>query len=165
MKPDPVVECLDTVAVCRLAGLNRSTLDYWVRTGLVCPSLRPEPGKRRVRLWSVKDATVVRTVAELRNSGCSLQKVRQACSELDARWGGLRSDTVLVWDGADVLHIGRNGAVESLLKRPRQQVFRVIALPIGLWSQEARAEVRYLREDRLATGVPARTRTLAMEAS
>lgn len=165
MAPDPVVECLDTVAVCRLTGVNRSTLDYWVRTGLVRPSVRPEPGRRRVRLWTVKDVISVRTVAELRASGCSLQKVRLACEELDNKWHGLRADTVLFWDGRDVLRIGRQGAVESLLKRPQQQVLRLVALPLGRWHAEASASIVYLHENRIATGVPAPTRAMAMAAA
>lgn len=164
MKAPVVLECLDTVTVSRLAGVNPSTLDYWVRTRLVRPSVRPEPGKRRPRLWAVRDVILVRTITELRASGCPLQRVRAACRQLEERWDGLRADTVLVWNGADVLRLGRSGGLESLLQHPGQQVFRLVTLPIGHWHREALGAASYLREDLVEYGVPVPTRDLALKA-
>ena len=159
-----VFECLDTGAVARLAGVNRSTLDYWVRTGLVSPSLRQAPGRRRTRLWTIRDAVVVRAVAELRSSGCSLQQVRRARAQVENDWGEVGSDTTLVWTGGDVVRIGPDGQVESLVRQPRQQVFRFVTLPLGYLQGEAAKQVRYISEDCLAVGVPATTREKAQEA-
>lgn len=160
-----VIECLETADVCRLAGVNRSTLDYWVRTGLVTPSLRTDPGRRRTRLWTVRDAVVVRTIAALRASGCPLQQVRRARTQIENEWGGIRSDTSLFWTGGDVVRIGPDGDVESLLKLPRQQVLRFVALPLGSWQTEASQAVGYVREDRIALGVPASTPEQARDAT
>jgi DNA-binding transcriptional MerR regulator len=159
-----VIECLETVDVCRLAGVNRSTLDYWVRTGLVAPSLRTDPGRRRTRLWTVRDAVVVRTIAALRSSGCPLQQVRRARTQIENEWGGIRSDTALMWTGGDVVRIGPDGEIESLLRLPRQQVLRFVVLPLGSWQAEASKAVAYIRQDRVALGVPAPTRAKARNA-
>lgn len=156
-----VIACLDTVAICRLAGVNRSTLDYWVRTRLVVPSLRADPGRRRSRLWTVRDAVVVRTIAGLREAGCPLPKVRKARAQLEAEWDGLSADSTLFWTGSDVLLIGPEGDVESLVSRPFQQAFRLIALPIGGWQAETSLSVMYVREDRLDRGIPASTEAAA----
>lgn len=159
-----VIECLATVDVCRLANVNRSTLDYWVRTGLVTPSLRTDPGRRRTRLWTVRDAVVVRAVAALRDAGCSLQQVRRATAQVETDWGGIRADTTLLWTGGDVVRIGPDGEMESLLRLPRQQVLRFVALPLGWWQAEASHAVGYIRKDRVALGVPAATRHKAQKA-
>src|SRR5688572_5089330 len=108
-----MVECLETVTVCQLAQVNRSTLDYWVRTGLVVPSLRSNPGRRRTRLWTVRDAVVVRTISALREAGCPLQRVRAARDEVVAKWGTFGPETTLVWTGSDILEVGPEGEVES----------------------------------------------------
>jgi DNA-binding transcriptional MerR regulator len=159
-----VIACLDTAAVCDLCDLNRSTLDYWVRTGLVTPSLRAEPGRRRTRLWTVQDATVVRMVTELRRSGCSLRRIRLASQRLEEEWAGLQSDTVLVWNGVDILLLNSLGSVESLLQHPKQQVLRLVALPVGSWADEATAGVSYIQKANLRFGVPASTPQAAREA-
>ena len=159
-----VIECLETVDVCRLAGVNRSTLDYWIRTGLVTPSLRTDPGRRRTRLWTVRDAVVVRTIAALRASGCPLQQVRRARTQIENEWGGVRSDTALIWTGGDVVRIGPDGELESLLALPRQQVLRVVALPLGTWRTEASQAVAYIRQDRIGQGTPASTAAQAKAA-
>lgn len=159
-----VVECLDTSAVAALAGVNRSTLDYWVRTGLVAPSLRDSPGRRRTRLWTVADAVVVRAVAHLRLAGCPLQQVRRARAVLEDRFGRFGADATLVWNGSDVLKVDHEGRVESILRYPGQQVFRPVALPIGAWQAETTKSIRYIREDDLLVGVPRPTMELAMKA-
>ena len=159
-----VIECLDTANVARLAGVNRSTLDYWVRTRLVAPSLRDTPGRRRTRLWTVADAVVVRAVAHLRLSGCPLQQVRKAREAIEDRFGRFGADATLVWNGSDILTIDHEGKVESILRYPGQQVFRPVALPIGAWQDETSKSILFIREDDLLVGVPRATRELAMKA-
>jgi hypothetical protein len=159
-----VVSCLDTARVASLAGVNRSTLDYWIRTGLVEPSLRSFPGRRRTRLWTIQDAVVVRAIAVLRLAGCPLQQVRRARARIEATWGRVGADATLAWDGSDILRVDREGAVESLLKYPGQQVFRPVALPIALWHRETRNVALFIRWDKLSTGIPRSTRELATRA-
>lgn len=132
-----VIEALDTPTVCRLARISPRTLDYWVRTGLVRPSVRPSSGRRVPRLWSVSDAVEVRTIKALRDSGCPLQRVRKARLVLQRRWKETASDQLLYWDGLDLLAIGPWGEVSSLLIQPGQQVLHVVAVPVGRWRQES----------------------------
>ena len=160
-----VIECLETPAVARLANVNRSTLDYWVRTGLVRPSLRKSPGRRKTRLWSVQDAVVVRTIASLRASGAPLQRVRSAVKHLQQLWDGLQPDSHLVWDGSDIQYVTEWGAVESMVVRPGQQVLQVVALPVGHWADASKSGVRYISRANLSRGVPADTALEAMEAA
>jgi|SRR5664279_4186808 len=162
--PVNVIECLDTAAVAGLARVNRSTLDYWVRTGLVAPSLRDSPGRRRTRLWTVADAVVVRAVAHLRLSGCPLQQVRKAREAIEDDFGRFGADATLAWNGSDILKVDHEGAVESILRYPGQQVFRPVALPIGAWQAETSESVLYIRQDDLLAGTPRSSRKLAMKA-
>ncbi len=160
-----VIECLDTAAVCRLAGVNHSTLDYWVRTQLVSPSLRGDPGRRRTRLWTVQDVVVVRAISRLRAAGGPLQRVREARDRVLKDWGTVGSDTTLLWTGGDIIRVGIEGDVESLLREPLQQAFRfVLSMPLGAWRDDARSSVSFIRRDRLASGVPAATETAARRA-
>jgi DNA-binding transcriptional MerR regulator len=157
-----VIECLDTVSVAKLANVNRSTLDYWVRTGLVTPSLRDLPGRRRTRLWRVEDAVVVRAVASLRAAGCSLQRVRQAARSIAGSADALGSDATLYWDGFDVLMIDHEGVVESLLRYPGQRIFRPVALPLGVWDSETKVIAQFIDSDDLKTGRTYDTREEAL---
>lgn len=152
-----VVECLDTADVCRIVGVNKSTLDYWVRTDLVTPSLRTAPGHRRTRLWTPQDVTVVRLVHELRQAGCPLQRVRLAQRRLTRAWRKIDSSTVLYWTGRDVLRVGPWGEVESLLKHPGQQVLQLVVLPVGKWASEIGSQVSYINCANLLTGTPRST--------
>lgn len=159
-----VIECLDTPTVAVLARLNRSTLDYWVRTELVQPSLRDAPGRRRTRLWTVRDAVIVRAIAQLRAAGCPLQRVRQAKAKITKTWGRLGSDATLVWNGHDdILQVDHEGAVESLLRYPGQQLFRSVALPISVWTRETKGSVKFIHRDLVGSAAPSLTRADAMK--
>jgi DNA-binding transcriptional MerR regulator len=159
-----VIECLDTATVATLAQVNRSTLDYWVRTGLVTPSLRDSPGRRRTRLWKIEDAIVVRALAVLRHAGCPLQQIRLARSAIEADLGKRGVSATLVWNGSDVLLVDEQGEVESLLKYPGQRVFRAVALPVGRWSEETNKSVVFIWDDEIPKGPVFSTRELALAA-
>jgi DNA-binding transcriptional MerR regulator len=153
-RPATVLTCLDTRAVCGLADVPDSTLDYWVRTRLITPSLRTDPGRRRTRLWTIEDAIVVRTIAQLRKAGCSLQNLKKAKAQLDPKLGGLSAKSTLFWTGNDVIEIRPDGDAQSLVKEPFQQVFLLMALPIGGWQEEAKHCLSYIRRDHLRLGHP-----------
>lgn len=159
-----VIRCLDTAHVCSLSSVHSSTLDYWVRTRLVSPSLRKQPGKRRTRLWSVEDLVIVRTIHELRRAGCTLQRVRAAKKYLLDHGSDLSSSTVLLWDGADLRHVDEWGQVTSVLAQPGQGVFHLVALPIGDWKREGTEVASFIRTDRVKLGTPCDTEEDAREA-
>ena len=59
----------------RLTGATESQLRYWNRIGLVPSDGGGIPGKRR--WYSFADLVVLRAVVSLKNSGCSIQRIRR----------------------------------------------------------------------------------------
>ena len=47
---------------CRAAGITYRQLDYWARTGLVEPSIRPASGSGTQRIYSLCDIVVLKVV-------------------------------------------------------------------------------------------------------
>jgi DNA-binding transcriptional MerR regulator len=127
---------LDTRSVCDLAGLKISTLDYWIRTRLVEPTLRSSSGHRITRLWTVQDAVIVRTIKALRDAGCSLQAIRRAKQYLKDHWGETVAENVFVWTGSDLHVIDKWGSARSVWKRPDQLALTAVAMPIAQWRRE-----------------------------
>jgi len=67
------------------AGITYRQLDYWARTGLVEPSVRPATGSGTQRLYSFRDVLVLKVVKRLLDSGVSLQQIRVAVQHLRDR--------------------------------------------------------------------------------
>ena len=65
---------------CRRPGITYRQLDYWARTGLVEPSVRPATGSGTQRLYSFRDILVLKVVKRLLDTGVSLQQIRTAVS-------------------------------------------------------------------------------------
>jgi DNA-binding transcriptional MerR regulator len=135
---------ITTDNVRKLAGgLKPSTLDYWVRSGLVEPTVQGSRGHRFTRQWTVQEAVTVRMISALRDAGCPLQRIRDAKAYLEENWGETFSSRVLVWDGVDdIFDIGPWGEVRSVWKRPGQLAFKAVAMPVDTWRREAEAELR-----------------------
>ncbi|HYJ75733.1 MAG TPA: MerR family transcriptional regulator, partial [Kineosporiaceae bacterium] len=70
---------------CRAAGITYRQLDYWARTGLVEPSVRPATGSGTQRLYSFRDILVLKVVKRLLDTGVSLQQIRVAVTHLRER--------------------------------------------------------------------------------
>lgn len=137
-----VTQALDTATVAALARMPTSTLDYWVRTGLVRPSVRGSSGRRVPRLWSIRDATVVRSLKWLRDAGCSLHRLRRARRIIEKTWNERPEDAVLYWDGNDVLALMPHGELVSVLESSGQLALHVVAVPLGAWAHDAEAVLR-----------------------
>src|SRR5687767_8865965 len=60
---------LTTTEVHQRAGVSYRQLDYWVRTGVVLPSVRMARGSGSPREWSARDADVVAVVARFARLG------------------------------------------------------------------------------------------------
>jgi DNA-binding transcriptional MerR regulator len=123
--------------VCAIAEVAPSTLNYWVRTELVAPSLLPSQGKRVTRWWSIPDLVTVRTVKALREAGCPLQTVRQAKDQVEKVWEDTMPAVVLYWDGADIIALEKWGTLRSAISHPGQQMFHLVALPVSKWHKQA----------------------------
>ncbi|MYT04433.1 MerR family transcriptional regulator, partial [Streptomyces sviceus] len=60
---------------CAAAGITYRQLDYWARTGLVEPSVRPAHGSGTQRLYSFRDVVVLKIVKRFLDTGVSLQNI------------------------------------------------------------------------------------------
>jgi DNA-binding transcriptional MerR regulator len=87
---------------CRAAGITYRQLDYWARTGLVEPSIRPATGSGTQRLYSFRDILVLKVVKRLLDTGVSLQQIRTAVSHLRERGVDDLAQITLMSDGASV---------------------------------------------------------------
>jgi DNA-binding transcriptional MerR regulator len=87
---------------CAAAGITYRQLDYWARTGLVEPSVRPATGSGTHRLYSFRDILVLKVVKRLLDTGVSLQQIRTAVAHLRERGVDDLAQITLMSDGASV---------------------------------------------------------------
>jgi DNA-binding transcriptional MerR regulator len=87
---------------CSAAGITYRQLDYWARTGLVEPSIRPATGSGTQRLYGFRDILVLKIVKRLLDAGVSLQQIRQAVAYLRHRGIEELATLTLMSDGATV---------------------------------------------------------------
>lgn len=87
---------------CRAAGITYRQLDYWARTGLIEPSVRPATGSGTQRLYSFRDILVLKVVKRLLDTGVSLQQIRVAVEHLRERGVEDLAQITLMSDGASV---------------------------------------------------------------
>jgi DNA-binding transcriptional MerR regulator len=87
---------------CRVAGITYRQLDYWARTGLVEPSVRPALGSGTHRLYGFRDILVLKVVKRLLDTGVSLQQIRAAVLHLRRRGVDDLAQITLMSDGASV---------------------------------------------------------------
>ncbi len=87
---------------CAAAGITYRQLDYWARTGLVEPSVRPATGSGTKRLYGFRDILVLKVVKRLLDTGVSLQQIRQAVQHLRERGVEDLAGITLMSDGASV---------------------------------------------------------------
>lgn len=87
---------------CRAAGITYRQLDYWARTGLVEPTIRPATGSGTQRLYSFRDILVLKVVKRLLDTGVSLQQIRSAVNHLHERGVEDLAQITLMSDGASV---------------------------------------------------------------
>jgi DNA-binding transcriptional MerR regulator len=101
---------------CAAAGITYRQLDYWARTGLVEPSVRPAHGSGTQRLYGFRDILVLKIVKRLLDAGVSLQQIRQAVSHLHDRGVGELAAITLMSDGASVYECTSPDEVVDLLQ-------------------------------------------------
>lgn len=87
---------------CKAAGITYRQLDYWARTGLVEPGVRPATGSGTQRLYGFRDILVLKVVKRLLDTGVSLQQIRVAVTHLRERGVDDLAQITLMSDGASV---------------------------------------------------------------
>lgn len=100
---------------CRAANITYRQLDYWARTGLVQPSVRPATGSGTQRLYSFRDILVLKVVKRLLDTGVSLQQIRQAVDVLRERGVDDLAQITLMSDGASVYECTSDDDVIDLI--------------------------------------------------
>ncbi|MGV1005239.1 MAG: MerR family transcriptional regulator [Candidatus Nanopelagicales bacterium] len=87
---------------CAAADITYRQLDYWARTGLVVPSVRPATGSGTQRLYGFRDILVLKVVKRLLDTGVSLHNIRAAVEHLRERGVHDLATLTLMSDGASV---------------------------------------------------------------
>ncbi len=117
---------------CSAAGISYRQLDYWARTGLVAPGIRPAGGSGTQRLYGFRDILMLKVVKRLLDAGISLQQIRTAIDHLRARGVQDLTQVTLMSDGVSVYECVSNEEIIDLV-RGGQGVF-AIALG-GVWHE------------------------------
>jgi DNA-binding transcriptional MerR regulator len=101
---------------CAAAGITYRQLDYWARTALVEPSVRPAAGSGSQRLYSFRDILVLKVVKRLLDTGISLQQIRAAVTHLRERGSADLAEVTLMSDGVSVYECTSPDEVVDLLQ-------------------------------------------------
>jgi len=109
---------------CSAAGISYRQLDYWARTGLIEPTIRPAQGSGSQRLYSFTDVLVLKVIKRLLDTGVSLQNIRTAVELLRNRGSQDLSNLTLISDGATVYECTSDDEVIDLV-RGGQGVFGI----------------------------------------
>ena len=101
---------------CRAADITYRQLDYWARTGLVVPEVRPAGGSGTQRLYSFRDLLILKVIKRLIDAGISLQQIRTAIDHLRARGVQDLTEVTLMSDGVSVYECTTDDQVVDLLR-------------------------------------------------
>jgi DNA-binding transcriptional MerR regulator len=118
-------------------GIPASALNYWDRTGLLKPSVRPAAGRGTKRLYSFRDLVQILVVSRLRTMDVSLQRIRKCLDFLRKKFPHLEAplaEVSLVTDGETIFLLTDDP--DKVLDTLRQQL--VWSVPIAAWVKSAR---------------------------
>ncbi|MEU5512502.1 MerR family transcriptional regulator [Streptomyces fungicidicus] len=133
---------------CAAAGITYRQLDYWARTGLVEPSVRPAHGSGTQRLYSFRDVVVLKIVKRFLDTGVSLQNIRTAVRHLrECGFSDLERMT-LMSDGATVYECTSPDEVHALLQGGQG----VFGIAVGVVWRDVESALSQLHGERVDTG-------------
>jgi len=138
------------VTACRAAGITYRQLDYWARTGLVEPSVRPATGSGTQRLYGFRDVLVLKVVKRLLDTGVSLQQIRTAVSALRERGVDDLAQITLMSDGASVYECTSADEVIDLVQGGQG----VFGIAVGRVWREVEGTLAALPGERADEGEP-----------
>jgi len=136
---------------CRAAGITYRQLDYWARTGLVEPSVRPAAGSGSQRLYSFQDILVLKVVKRLLDTGVSLQQIRVAVGHLRERGVEDLAQITLMSDGASVYECTSADEVIDLVQGGQG----VFGIAVGRVWREVEGTLAELPTERAEDSTPA----------
>jgi DNA-binding transcriptional MerR regulator len=131
---------------CAAAGITYRQLDYWARTGLVQPSVRPAAGSGSQRLYGFRDILVLKVVKRLLDTGVSLQNIRTAVEHLRERGIDDLAQITLMSDGASVYECTTNDEVVDLVQGGQG----VFGIAVGRVVREVEGSLASLPAERAA---------------
>ncbi|MGW6944483.1 MerR family transcriptional regulator [Streptomyces xanthophaeus] len=133
---------------CAAAGITYRQLDYWARTGLVEPSVRPAYGSGTQRLYSFRDVVVLKIVKRFLDTGVALQNIRTAVQHLRDRGFSDLERMTLMSDGATVYECTSPDQVVSLLQGGQG----VFGIAVGVVWRDVENALSQLHGERVDTG-------------
>ncbi|WP_353941234.1 MerR family transcriptional regulator [Streptomyces sp. HUAS MG91] len=133
---------------CAAAGITYRQLDYWARTGLVEPSVRPAYGSGTQRLYSFRDVVVLKVVKRFLDTGVSLQNIRTAVQHLRERGFGDLERMTLMSDGATVYECTSSDEVHDLLQGGQG----IFGIAVGVVWRDVESALSQLHGERVDTG-------------
>jgi DNA-binding transcriptional MerR regulator len=133
---------------CAAAGITYRQLDYWARTGLVEPSVRPAYGSGTQRLYSFRDVVVLKIVKRFLDTGVSLQNIRAAVQHLRATERADLAQMTLMSDGATVYECSSPDEVVSLLQGGQG----IFGIAVGVVWRDVEKALSQLHGERVDTG-------------
>ncbi|MCB5168709.1 MerR family transcriptional regulator [Streptomyces bambusae] len=133
---------------CAAAGITYRQLDYWARTGLVEPSVRPAYGSGTQRLYSFHDVVVLKIVKRFLDTGVALQNIRTAVQHLRDRGFADLERMTLMSDGATVYECTSPDEVVDLLQGGQG----VFGIAVGVVRRDVENALSQLHGERIDTG-------------
>ncbi|MER5794905.1 MerR family transcriptional regulator [Streptomyces sp. NPDC001980] len=133
---------------CAAAGITYRQLDYWARTGLVEPSVRPAYGSGTQRLYSFRDVVVLKIVKRFLDTGVSLQNIRSAVQHLRDRGFRDLERMTLMSDGATVYECTSPDEVHALLQGGQG----IFGIAVGVVWRDVENALSQLHGERVDTG-------------
>ncbi|KAF4408163.1 MULTISPECIES: MerR family transcriptional regulator [Streptomyces] len=133
---------------CAAAGITYRQLDYWARTGLVEPSVRPAQGSGSQRLYSFRDVVVLKIVKRFLDTGVSLQNIRAAVRHLRSCERADLARMTLMSDGATVHECTSPDEVVDLLQGGQG----VFGIAVGVVWRDVECALAQLHGERVDTG-------------
>ena len=127
-----------------VVGITYRQLDYWARTGLVAPTVRPATGSGTARLYGFRDILELKIVKRLLDTGVSLQQIRTAVEHLRSRGTTDLTQVTLMSDGASVYECTTADEVIDLLAGGQG----VFGIAVGRVMQEIEGSLAQLPSER-----------------
>ena len=122
---------LDTV---HIIGITRRQLDYWSRTGLVCPSVGTSRGPVGQQRYSYRSLLQLRTIKAILDAEIPLQEARRAIGEFgDWQDGDMARSNMVIREGSVAFYRIPHGIDDLRCDRPvNLRVLSLAGLQEGL---------------------------------
>jgi DNA-binding transcriptional MerR regulator len=69
-----------------ITGINRNTLQVWLREGLIIPSIKDAKGRGATRFYSATDLTLIKTISILSHYYFNRDVIKSLCDYLHGKW-------------------------------------------------------------------------------